>query len=342
MMLNRLHPLILVCLAWHSTAAGQEPQRVYEAKPLKPEVIIREVPVHVPVPVQGQLMVLEGKGGENLKSKGGKSAATNNDSELAQSKLLNSTMETATYRPAEQQFFNAIQMYEFMDGALYTVYGAVNNVTDIRLEPGEKMIGQPAGGDTVRWVMGRNVSGSGAGAVEHIIVRPRFPNLQTNLTIYTDRRTYYIRLHSFNESYMAAVSWNYPHSIGLVSQDAFSHAKMQAQGGKKEDEFESAGVGYLDPETLNFSYEIKNMKGKPSWRPVRAYDNGHKTFIQFPDSITTGELPVLFIVTPDKQNIIANYRTIGRYFVLDRLFDKAELRIGTKNKSEIVHIVRGG
>jgi type IV secretion system protein VirB9 len=53
-----------------------------------------------------------------------------------------------------------------------------------------------------------------------------------------------------------------------------------------------------------------------------------------------GEAPPLFIVDARGGAQPVNYRVQGRFYVVDRLFDAAELRLGTKHQ-QIVRISRG-
>ena len=55
--------------------------------------------------------------------------------------------------------------------------------------------------------------------------------------------------------------------------------------------------------------------------------------------IAGGEAPPLFILGPDGEAQLVNYRVAGRYYVVDRLFGAAELRLGEKAQ-QIVRITR--
>ena len=105
-----------------------------------------------------------------------------------------------------------MQVYPFSAGALYQVYAAPGQITDIALQAGEQLTGSGpvAAGDTVRWIIGDTESGNGATKRVHILVKPTRPDLDTNLVINTDRRTYLIELRSTEKTYMASVSWQYP------------------------------------------------------------------------------------------------------------------------------------
>ena len=77
------------------------------------------------------------------------------------------------------------------------------------LQPGEELVSVSAG-DTVRWVVGDTISGSGDTARAHVLVKPISAGIRTNLMIATDRRTYHLELESTDGGYMAALSWRYP------------------------------------------------------------------------------------------------------------------------------------
>src|SRR3546814_6963715 len=77
----------------------------------------------------------------------------------------------------------------------------------------------------------------------------------------------------------------------------------------------------------------------PSWRPRRALDEGRQTFIAFPASIANGEAPPLFVIGDGGRAELVNYRVQGRYYIVDRVFDVAELRLGLK-KQKVVRITR--
>jgi type IV secretion system protein TrbG len=233
----------------------------------------------------------------------------------------------ATREPARQGFINANQVYAWNDGAIYQAYTAPGAVTDIALQPGENLIAV-ASGDTVRWVIGDTTSGSGADKRTHILVKPFASGLATNLVITTDRRSYHLQLASTARTAMAALSWTYP-------QDALIALKRSAT----EADAAAPVASGLAIDALNFGYAISG--DTPSWRPLRAFDDGRQTFIEFPATIAVGEAPPLFVIGREGTAELVNYRMRGRFYVVDRLFDVAELRLGLK-KQDIVRIERGG
>ena len=233
----------------------------------------------------------------------------------------------ATLEPQAAGYIDAVQVYPFSEGAIFHVFTAPGQVTDIALQPGEAL-GAVAAGDTVRWVIGDTTSGSGDGKRTHVLAKPFTAGLDTNIIITTDRRTYHLSLTSVERSAMVAVSWTYP-------QDQLIALKAAAQ---QTHAIEPVASG-LQVDQLHFDYTISG--DQPTWRPLLAFDDGRQTFIEFPASLGTGEAPPLFLVDAKGTAALVNYRLQGRYYVVDRLFDAAELRLGLKHQ-DIVRISRTG
>ena len=231
----------------------------------------------------------------------------------------------ATQEPQAQGFVNAVQVFPFADGAIYQVYTAPGAVTDIALQPGESLVAVAAG-DTVRWVIGDTTSGGGTEKRTHILVKPFASGLATNLVITTDRRSYHVQLTATSRTAMAALSWTYPADQLIALRRAAEQAAAAAPV--------SEG---LSVDSLHFNYAISGDQA--AWRPLRAFDDGRQTFVEFPASIAVGEAPPFFIIGPTGEAELANHRVRGRFYVIDRIFDVAELRLGTR-KQQIVRISR--
>jgi type IV secretion system protein VirB9 len=219
----------------------------------------------------------------------------------------------------------AIQVYPWAEGSIYRLYTAPEQVSDIVLQPGEALI-SVAAGDTARWIIGDTSSGSGASRRVHILVKPSAMGLKTNLLIATDRRVYHVELESNGGTAMASISWTYPEDPLLALKTAPAAASGE----------QVAGVAV---EALNFDSRIDG--DNPPWRPLRAFDDGRQVFIEFPPAIAQGEAPPLFVTGESGRPELVNYRLRGRYYIVDRLFAAAELRLGEK-RQQLVRIVRAG
>ncbi|MFC0685842.1 P-type conjugative transfer protein TrbG [Novosphingobium clariflavum] len=238
-----------------------------------------------------------------------------------------SPAQRGSIEPSPSSWVNARQVFLWSDGAIYHVYTEPGMITDIALQPGEALIAVAAG-DTARWVIGDTTSGSGEDKRTHVLVKPFSTGLSTNLVITTDKRTYHLRLSSGPTGGIAALAWNYP----LDELVAVKRAEAAAEAAKPI----AAGLGI---EQMYFGYQITG--DAPSWRPLRAFDDGRQTFIEFSATIGVDEAPPLFLIGADGAAELVNYRMRGRFYVVDRIFDVAELRLGTR-KQQVVRITRGG
>lgn len=230
----------------------------------------------------------------------------------------------ARVQPSGSGYANAAQIYAFADGALFQVYTAPGKVTDIVLQEGESLsgTGPVAAGDTTRWIIGDTESGAGARRRVHILVKPTRVSLQTNLVINTNRRTYHLELSATQATYMASVAWRYPEDERRAALAA-----------------EQFAIPSVSVENLNFGYRIDGAKA--AWRPLRVFDDGRQTFIEFPSSIARGEMPPLFInAGRGREGELVNYRVNGQRMIVDRLFDRAELRLGDRRGQQRVRIER--
>ena len=270
-----------------------------------------------PLPLPGQLKPV-GKDGKPVPEAGDPTVR------------VNQANAAARMQPVRDGFINSMQVYPFVDGALYQVYASPGQITDIALQPEETLVGSGpvAAGDTVRWIIGDTESGTGTTKVVHILVKPTRAELMTNLVINTDRRTYHMELRSTPATYMASVSWQYPQDqlIALRRQNAEAQAAQPVATG-------------IDLARVNFRYEVSGDRAP--WRPLRAFDDGRQVFIEFPRGIGQGEMPPLFVVGPEgATSALVNYRVRGNYMIVDRLFAAAELRFGATKDQKRVRISR--
>ena len=286
---------------------------VLEREPPKPVQVV-ELPK--PLPLPGQLKPLPR----------GRSAPEPRDPR----QRVDVANAAARIQPTRSGYLNAVQVYPFAEGALYQVFSAPGQVTDIALQEGEQLVGSGpvAAGDTVRWIIGDTESGTATAKKVHILVKPTRPEVTTNLVINTDRRTYHMELRSTERTYMASVSWIYPQDqlIALRRQNEWASGAAPVETN-------------LDINNLRFRYAIEG--DNPPWRPLHAFDDGKKVYIAFPTGIAQGEMPPLFVVGAEgKTSDLVNYRVHGNHMIVDRLFAAAELRLGERGSERRVRLVR--
>lgn len=235
-----------------------------------------------------------------------------------------STNQAALRQAGDASVVGALHEFAYERGALYAIQASPQRITDIALEPGETLLSVSAG-DTTRWIVADARSGAGVTGQAHVLVKPNAASLATNLVIMTDRRVYHVELKSVSGPAMAAVSWRYPADLMLQSQSPPPAAAPPPP------------TSTFSPEKLNLRYRIDG--DKPDWRPLAAFDDGQQVFIEMPSMIHTMEAPPLFVVG-DQGLEAVNYRLQGKYYVVDRLFAKAELKLGSGWGSKTVRIER--
>ncbi len=312
-------PLILIALAGCATH-GKPPPDIALDKPVAAHVLpeppkpIEVVEVPKPLPLPGQLKFLGNAPDDK--------AVTESPDEKTRVTRANAEARVA---PSREGYVNAIQVWPYADGALYQVYTSPGRVTVITLQQGEELVTVSAG-DTVRWIVGDTASGAGASLRVNVLVKPTRVGLNTNLVITTNRRTYLLELSSTPHAWMASASWDYPKDRMLALQKQ----APQAQAAAPVD-------SGLSVEQIKFRYSVTG--DSPPWKPLRAFDDGKRVYIQFPAGIVQGELPPLFVIGAQGDGQLVNYRFRSPYYVVDRLFGAAELRLGA-DKAAVVRIER--
>ena len=208
-------------------------------------------------------------------------------------------------------------------------------VTDIILQPGEIVTGVFPG-DTARWTFIPGRSGPTGSEQIHVLVKPLMADISTNLVINTDRRTYNIDLLSSANEFMPSISFSYPLDT-MAAWDVFIADKQKERSAT---ELLSEGEYKVNPEELHFNYEIRG-KDDIRWKPIRVWDDGIKTYIQFSSqsAIRSIEAPV-FVIFEGRREMLVNYRVAKDMFIVDKVFAKAGLIAGTGAQQSRIVITR--
>ncbi|ACT58360.1 P-type conjugative transfer protein TrbG [Hirschia baltica] len=307
--------LLLVTACTTTEVTPITPKDFIAARPLEDlsEHPVQIVETTVPLPLPGQMKKI----GPQAPSK----------KKITPEQAIKEGRQHALIEPSVDGYVNAIQIYPYTEGALYRLYASPGQISDIALQVGEELVSVSAG-DTVRWVVGDTLSGSGSTSRAHVLVKPISADIRTNLMIATNKRTYHLELESVSSGYMAALSWRYP-------KDAF--AELTTKNDRAHARAANSIESGLTLEDLNFDYKLTGQS--PPWKPVRVFDDGAQVFIQMPENIKTSDMPPLFVVGQSGDAELVNYRIKNNYYIVDRLFRAAELRLGTKRQT-IVRIER--
>ena len=226
----------------------------------------------------------------------------------------------------------------FMFGAtLPTAVCAPLQVCDLALQPGE-IVNNVNVGDKVRWNVSPGMSGSPAGQVTHLIIKPTDAGLVSSMTIETNRRTYAIKLVSTQHAWMPLIAFDYPDDV----QRQWSAYQQNVAWGA------AASTLPTGENVANLDFGFRLSGDRPAWRPLRVYTDGAKTYIQFPQTMAFGSAPALVGLDNDSRwfsgpsQQMVNYRIAGDRYVVDQVLDRAELVSGVGAGQTRVTITRDG
>lgn len=169
-------------------------------------------------------------------------------------------------------------------------------------------------GDSSAWMM--NPSGN------RLFIKPVEADATTNMTLFTNKRTYLFELHARETDDIADP--NMVFVTRFVYPDEDNSLTTSSSG---------AGKGYLDsvpdPDAVetagkyNTNYTIS---GSDEVAPLRIFDDGEFTFFQFADK--NAEVPAFYWVDDEGNESLINYRTRGDYIVVERVSSRFTLRHG--------------
>ena len=217
-------------------------------------------------------------------------------------------------------------------------------ICDVELKPGEA-VNNIRMGDTTFWSVTLAISGGLDGRTTHVAITPREVGHPTSMIIYTDQRTYSLKLVATSRDYTPRTGFTYPES-SQTQQDNWASYQVAVAGGalrKGGPAMASNDGGGVDPRRI----EMLEIKGdNPSWRPIAAYTDGRKTFIQFPAEMQFGESPTLLgdnndgglFSSPTERRVI--YRVQGDRLIADTVMDKLKLVLGVGSSQRKVTIER--
>lgn len=235
------------------------------------------------------------------------------------SQIIDEANMQARKKPVEESYHNAVVKYAFEPNVLYSIYTAVGKVTDIRFQKSEAIISVNAG-DTANWMVEHNV----AGGRHHLFIKPTHPYLKTNLTVLTDKRTYFLFLKSWKNTFMAGCEWIYPQE----SLDNIRRIKEQR-------------IGRFNMENLNFDYTVET-DCSDCIQPMSVFsdEKNGKLYLIMPERIKNTSLPALFAIDEEGKAEMINYRFDSKKFAIDGLYPRLMLQYGGKNRQ--VYIYKAG
>jgi type IV secretion system protein TrbG len=201
---------------------------------------------------------------------------------------------------------DGVLRFPFADREAPAIFCRPLYVCDIVLQPGETVI-NVAIGDSSRWMISPGSSGSNAGVTPHILIKPTEFGLSTNLIVTTNKRAYYLDLHSASVPPMERVGFTYPVQLDASNEKA-----------------DPNGMAMESARPLDYKY---SDSGARELYPATIYNDGMHTYLTLDPHIE--QLPVLFASGPDGDQLI-NYRVKdGSEYIIDGVPDRIALVVGS-------------
>jgi type IV secretion system protein VirB9 len=235
----------------------------------------------------------------------------------------------AIIRPRRSDFTKSVVVYPDCQGCVYEVTVGFQVITDLVFPPQEHVL--KVKGDDWFEVEQKTL---GEPSQYHVLVlsklsQQEFPEIAKRtfrLTIVTNQRTLYLLLNTQDDARyaMTAVTWK-PREKPKKSTTASIPGPLHG--------------GY----SLCYGDCISQHTPIPAWLPTGVGDTDvhGQTVIQLPPAWKAHDAPLLYIIGPDQEKRVTNYRPVGNSLIVDRLFTEAELRVGHDASAAVVRIVKG-
>ncbi|RCL00611.1 MAG: type IV secretion system protein VirB9 [Candidatus Tokpelaia sp. JSC188] len=209
--------------------------------------------------------------------------------------------------PTKSSFDHRIRYIDYNPANVVQIDTVLGVATHIELEEGEKY---------VTHVFGDSDSYAFTHKENHLFLKPKADQANTNLVVVTDRRSYKFRLEfkptRTNATY--EVSFHYPDIQTRQEKEKREAAKVDAA-------FHSAS------EITNLRY---SMSGDLDIAPINAWDNGRFTFFKF---TANADMPAIYMVDPEGMESLLNTTTKGasnNILIVQKVYKKFILRLGKR------------
>lgn len=168
-------------------------------------------------------------------------------------------------------------------------------------------------GDTTAWQL--------VPAGYRIFIKPIEQDATTNMTLITNKRTYFFELYA-------------EETTDIRDPDMVFNVKFIYPDEEEGDDIRTftktttGGPDLTKPESLNFLYSIS---GNEEIAPIKIFDDGEFTYLQFRDK--NNEIPAIFAVDDDLRESMVNFHLDPKnnnLIIVEQIFKKLTLRAGKK------------
>ncbi|MGE3342303.1 MAG: TrbG/VirB9 family P-type conjugative transfer protein [Vicinamibacterales bacterium] len=220
---------------------------------------------------------------------------------------------TATPLPGDAR----LVQFEYEADNTFLVLARPKSVTHVEFAPDEQ-IQTVAGGDTKHWELSPTANR------RHLFIKPIYEQMETSMTVITDKRSYQFVLRSTGPGakWYQRVTWRYGQTMLMDLRAEEDRSAERASRERRERDVAAAAPAGAAIENLKFGYTIE---GNAAFRPTAVFSDGKVTWIRIPE---VAELPALFAVTEDGTAAVVNYIIRGEYMVAQQVVERGVLKLG--------------
>ena len=183
-----------------------------------------------------------------------------------------------------------VRIASYEDGEIYRLRVSLTRVTSVEFAEGE----------TIRSIIAGDTEGfqlDGVPGGQAFAIKPIASDVQTNITVYTNRRSYYFSVTESRTPTYYVVRFAYP-SEEARPQNAVAQRAVNASYG---------------------------TSGRESFTPVSVYDDGTFTYFQFPSN---APVPAIFQWTNGRERTVNSTAQRGGVIRVSGVNDRWVLRLG--------------
>lgn len=220
-------------------------------------------------------------------------------------------------------------IFNYAEDNSYQIFVKEDFITTIKLEANEDIL-YIAGGNTEGVMIDQTRGGKDGGSL--VYIKPLFEDLDTNIVITTDKRIYYFDVKTSKNLFNPMVRFTYPMEREIIAYaNETAVAKINNPVTMADLEAKKYETTSYIPTTVikDVNFEIKDNN---DIAPDLVYTDGLKTYVRLKKGIQ--ELPILEVIgedgKPERVNQRVEEKDGYKFFIVDKLFDRGQTKLGNK------------
>jgi type IV secretion system protein VirB9 len=235
--------------------------------------------------------------------------------------LFLSTAAIATVHPLKLSTDSRIEVVAFSPYNVVPIQGTTFTTTQITFSKNE-YIENVQNGDLGAWTASINKS-----IPNMMFVKPTVYSSNTNMTVVTNKHTYYFHLSSNAKGEASQDEATY--AIHFVYPEA-QKKKVEQEILLREQQKQAELSAFKNPSDYNWNY---SYSGDTSIMPIHVFDDGKFTYMQLRSN--QPEPAVFSVTSPSGAESVVNYRQDGQYIVIQRVAPQFTLRLGKDHVASV-------